>query len=351
MQALLASKCWTLWVLGHCHTEGHTCTLRWSPSAQRCDVIISPSIYTVQIASSSIYVSIWLGRVWSNLFLLKLFFCSISIGCDPGDASCHSLNEALVTSSQLELPRVGEEFVQVAPQPVMEAVSNPEEISGTFTVAVSTKGFSTLGVQWESIESGRPMILEIQQGPLQQFNEVHKSSRVETYDVLMALDGIQSLDLLQKKMCDELPDQLFLTVNRPKRVQVILSKAGAMGMKLAYSRDSLGVMVSGLEASGQIPEWNAQHISHAVSVGDRIIELNGTSYKGSELAKRLERQSQVKILTVLQYPSVHDDMPILAGLSRQCFNFNWICTSRLGTYPNQGVFPLPSGGMSDSSCR
>ena len=78
-------------------------------------------------------------------------------------------------------------------------------------------------------------------------------------------------------------------------------------------------MVSGLEAFGLIPEWNAKHISHAVSAGDRIIELNGTSYKGFELAKRLERQHQVKILTVLQYPSIQDHMPILAGLSRQSF--------------------------------
>ena len=177
------------------------------------------------------------------------------------------------------------------------------------------------------------MILGIQQGPLQRFNEVHKSSRVETYDVLIALDGIQSLDLLQKKMCDELPDQLFLTVNCPKRVQVIVTKEGAMGMKLAYSKDSLGVMVSGLEASGRIPEWNAQHISHAVGVGDRIIELNGKSYIGFEFAKRLERQSQVKILTVLQYPSIPDDMPILAALSRQCQCFVWIFTS-------QGHFPI-----------
>ena len=182
----------------------------------------------------------------------------------------------------------------------------------------STKGFSTLGVQWESIESSRPMILEIQQGAVQRFNEVHESSRVERHDVLIALDGIQSLDLLQKKMCGELPDQLLLTINRPKRVQVILTKTGKTGMKLAYSRDSLGVMVSGLEDSGLIPEWNAQHISHAVSVGDRIIELNGTPYKGFELAKRLE-SSQVKILTVLQYTSIQDDMPILAGLGRQCF--------------------------------
>ena len=232
---------------------------------------------------------------------------------------CHNFNEAFASSSELELPRVGEGLVQVVTQPVSEAVSSHEEICGTFTVAVSTKGFSTLGVQWESIESSRPMILEITPGPLQRFNEVHKSSRVKRHDVMIALDGIQSLDLLQKKMCGELPDQLFLTVNRPKRVQVILTKAGKTGMKLAYSRDSLGVMVSGLEAFGLIPEWNAQHISQAVNVGDRIIELNGTSYKGFELAKRLERQSEAKILTVLQYTSIQDDMPILAGLGRQCF--------------------------------
>ena len=224
---------------------------------------------------------------------------------------CHSFDQASVA--------LGEEFVQVVTEPVSEAVSSHEEICGTFTVAVSTKGFSTLGVQWEWIESSRPMILQITQGPLQRFNEVHKRSRVERHDVMIALDGIQSLDLLQKKMCGELPDPVFLTVNRPKRVQVILTKAGVTGMKLAYSRDSLGVMVSGLEASGLIPEWNAKHISQAVSVGDRIIELNGTSYKGFEFAKRLERQSQVRILTVLQYTSIQDDTPILAGLSPQCF--------------------------------
>ncbi len=136
---------------------------------------------------------------------------------------CHSFSEA----------RVEEELVQVVPQPVLEAVSNPQKICGTFTVAVSTKGFSTLGVQWESIESSRPMILEIQQGAVKRFNEVHKGSKVERHDVLIALDGIQSLDLLQQKMCGELPDLLYLTVNRPKRVQVILTKAGMTGMKLA----------------------------------------------------------------------------------------------------------------------
>ena len=249
--------------------------------------------------------------------------------------------QSMLCRQSNELPHVQEEFVQVVPQPVLEAV---QEFCGVFTVAVSTNGCSTLGVQWEWIESNRPMILEIQQGAVQRFNEVHESSRVERHDVLIALDGIQSLDLLQQKMmkmCGELPDQLFLTVNRPKRVQVILTKAGLTGMKLAYSRDSLGVMVSGLEASGLIPEWNAKHISHAVSVGDRIIELNGRSYKGFELAKRLERQHQVKILTVLQYPSIQDDMPILAGLSRRSF-FVWI-------YPSHGHFPtkeLFQGGIS-----
>ena len=85
--------------------------------------------------------------------------------------------------------------MQVVPQPVLEAV---QEFCGVFTVAVSTNGCSTLGVQWEWIESSRPMILEIQQGAVQRFNEVHESSRVERHDVLIALDGIQSLDLLQQ---------------------------------------------------------------------------------------------------------------------------------------------------------
>ena len=122
------------------------------PSAQRCDVIISPSIYTVQIASSSIYVSIWLGRVWSNLFCSNFFFVPFnrlwSWWCKLPQFEWSTCDFVAAWT-----PTCGEEFVQVAPQPVMEAVSNPEEISGTFTVAVSTKGFSTLGVQWESMKA------------------------------------------------------------------------------------------------------------------------------------------------------------------------------------------------------
>ena len=46
---------------------------------------------------------------------------------------CHCFNEAVVaTSLELELSRVGEELAQVVPQPVLEAVSDPQEICGTF---------------------------------------------------------------------------------------------------------------------------------------------------------------------------------------------------------------------------
>ena len=72
MQALLASKCWTLWVFGAL-SYGMLHVL-WGDPHQPNDVMSSyRHLHTVQIASS-VYVSIWLGRVWSNLFFAQTFF-------------------------------------------------------------------------------------------------------------------------------------------------------------------------------------------------------------------------------------------------------------------------------------
>jgi len=219
-----------------------------------------------------------------------------------------------------------EEVVQVEAQPVSLTVQQPEPPCATFTVVIPTKGFSTLGVQIDLIEKHPPMVTKIEEGAIQNFNKVHSNSMIQPFDVLMAVDGVQSWESIKKKINDleDVPDQLFVTLNRPRRVQVVLEKAGSMGLRLAFTEVSVGVLVRDLHSSGLIAEWNGKHTSDAVNIGDRILELNGTPYAGSQLAQLLEKISTDSTsctssicLTVLKYSPADDLM--LDGLMRGSF--------------------------------
>ena len=133
-----------------------------------------------------------------------------------------------------------EEVVQVDAQPVSLTVRQPEPPCATFTVVIPTKGFSTLGVQIDLIEKHPPMVTKIEEGAIQNFNKVHSNSMIQPFDVLMAVDGVQSWESIEKKIndLDHVPDQLFVTLNRPRRVQVVLEKAGSMGLTLAFTEVS-----------------------------------------------------------------------------------------------------------------
>lgn len=209
-----------------------------------------------------------------------------------------------------------DEVVEVEAVPVIPTVRQPEPPTcATFTVVIPTTGFSTLGVQIDLIEQ-HPMVTRIEEGAIQSFNNVHSYSMIRPFDVLMAVNGVQSWEAMEKKIndLDDVPDRLFVTVNRPRRVQVVLEKAGTTGLTLAFTEVSVGVLVRDLHSSGLIAEWNGKHTSEAVSIGDRILELNGTPYAGSQLAQLLETSRTSTRLTVLKY-SQADDL-LLDGLMR-----------------------------------
>ena len=215
-----------------------------------------------------------------------------------------------------------EEVVEVEAVPVIPTVRQPEPPTcATFTVVIPTKGFSTLGVQIDLIEKHPPMVTRIEEGAIQNFNNVHSNSMIRPFDVLMAVNGVQSWEAMEKKINDlhDVPDQLFVTLNRPRRVHVVLEKAGTMGLTLAFTEVSIGVLVRDLHSSGLIADWNGKHTSDAVSIGDRILELNGTPYAGSQLAQLLEKASRTSSirLTVLKYSQADDLM--LDGLMRGSF--------------------------------
>eukprot|EP00438_Fugacium_kawagutii_P006646 Skav203821 [mRNA] locus=scaffold505:142407:142904:- [translate_table: standard] len=164
------------------------------------------------------------------------------------------------------------------------------------------------------------MVLEMQEGAIQEFNKAYRASSIRPYDVLIALDGIQNWEAMQKKMSVQLPEKMFLTLKRPRWTRIVLEKTGDMGLTLNYTDQSVGVLVQDLKCKGLVAKWNAQNPSDALEVMDRIIEVDGEAYRGTELATLLENRKTWN-LTVLKY--AYGEMPIqdrvIEGLSRQSF--------------------------------
>ena len=212
-----------------------------------------------------------------------------------------------------------------AQAPVIPATLSPrgiptEEVE-TFTVAVPTKNFVTLGLELEVTEARAPMISSVEEGAVQEFNKVYEHSRIQPFDVLLALDGTHSWEAIQEKLTSKLPDKMFLTLNRPRKIQVAMENTGNMGITLASSDKSAGVIIQELHPSGMMVEWNAKRKSQGrevLEVLDRIIEFDGTAYCGTELAN-LEEKKHWR-LTVLKYAQCETgEIPVLVDLSRGSF--------------------------------
>ena len=214
--------------------------------------------------------------------------------------------------------------LQTLPPPAAPAASTKgiptirTQEATAFTVAVPTKNFATLGLQLELTETRAPTVLGIEEGAIEEFNRVYVGSDIRPFDVLLALDGIQSWEAIQKKMTSKLPDKMYLTFKRPRKIQIVVEKTGDMGMTLAYTDKSVGVVVKELKRSGLMAKWNTQRSVHSdtLEVLDRIIEFEGKAYCGTELATLLEER-HIWCLTVLKYPQ--GEMPLLEGLCRRSF--------------------------------
>lgn len=233
-------------------------------------------------------------------------------------ACCMSADPVVLPNSEIQ-----EICIQMeAPELVMSSpkILTQEEAS-TFTVVVPTKNFATLGLQLDLTDARAPMILRIEEGAVQEFNKVYKDSGILPFDVLLALDGTKRWEGIQKKMTSKLPEKMFLTLKRPRKIQVSVEKTGNMGMTLASTDKSAGVVIQDLDCSGQMAKWNAKRKSHshdALEVLDRIIEVDGKAYCGTELANLLE-QKRIWHLTVLKYTQGEGAMPVWEGLSRRTF--------------------------------
>eukprot|EP00438_Fugacium_kawagutii_P004977 Skav222719 [mRNA] locus=scaffold4971:19541:20011:- [translate_table: standard] len=154
-----------------------------------------------------------------------------------------------------------------------------------------------------------------------EFNKVYKASEIRPFDVLMALDGVESWTAIQKKLTSKLPEKVFLTLRRPRKSQIVVKKTGTadVGMTLAYNQ-FVGPTVQDLDCHGRMANWNAQNVDDAVEVLDRIIEFDGHPCSGTKLAKLLE-ENETWRLTILKYH--RGELPsadrVVEGLWRRSF--------------------------------
>eukprot|EP00438_Fugacium_kawagutii_P007708 Skav222597 [mRNA] locus=scaffold1852:122644:123054:- [translate_table: standard] len=135
----------------------------------------------------------------------------------------------------------------------------------------------------------------------------------------MAVDGVESWTAIQKKLTGKFPEKMFLTLRRPRKTQIVVEKTGEMGMTVAYSHQSTGVVVRHLDSDGLMANLNARNVDDALEVLDRIIEFDGRPCSGTKLASLLEEKETWR-LTILKY---HWELPsgdrVVEGLWRRSF--------------------------------
>ena len=205
------------------------------------------------------------------------------------------------TATTFEVPSV---------TPATPATSEPPK-HGSFTVMIPTMDFVSLGLELDTTSDTKPMITEVKPGAVRMFNELHPEQKIMPNDVILALDRATTAFEISEKMKPEFPEHMILKVSRPRVLQVQLLKSEEhLGMKLEYRDNSLGGVIKDVASSGLLAEWNAKHPDDAVSVGDRIIELNGMRVPCTEMVERIKASKMLEF-TVLKYwdgPNLTDFM-------------------------------------------
>lgn len=198
-----------------------------------------------------------------------------------------------------------EKAIEAVPAEIQKKVQKdapPAPAFGSFSVVVPVKGLSSLGLELDHACELGPMIKEISKtGAVHVFNELHPGTALKLFDVITSINGVKGSDA--SEMRDEkVEGDVALTVLRPRKVELSLSKTTNLGLKLDFGSKSFGAVVREV-GKGLVSAWNTEHSGVAVGENDRIIEVNGTQHLGEDLLaaiQGIEKDSKFSI-TVLKY--------------------------------------------------
>jgi len=199
-----------------------------------------------------------------------------------------------------------EKAIETAPAEIqikVEKDAPPAPAFGSFSVVVPVKGFSSLGLELDHACELGPMIKEVSKtGAVHVFNELHPGTALKLFDVITSINGVKSNDASEMMADEKVEGDVALTVLRPRKVELSLSKTTSLGLKLNFGSASFGAVV-GEVGKGLVSTWNTTHSGDAVGENDRIIEVNGTQHLGEDLLAAIQGiQKDSKFsLTVLKY--------------------------------------------------
>lgn len=132
------------------------------------------------------------------------------------------------------------------------------------------------------------------------FNQLNPLQAIWTYDALLAVDEAQGSHAIRARLSRKLGDKVTLSLKRPRKIQISLVKGGSLGLQLDCTPSEIGGVVKDIMPHGLTAQWNKEHPSKALNPGDRILEIGGEEFIGSELLDQI-RSSKKLFLTVLKY--------------------------------------------------
>ena len=111
---------------------------------------------------------------------------------------------------------------------------------------------ATLGIEVDISGALGPMITDIRYGAIQKFNELNPSS-VQKYDRVEVLEKAKgTLKVVQKmkKLEEELPATVTLSLVRPQILVASIIKTESLGATLDFSNTSAGAVIREVHSGG-----------------------------------------------------------------------------------------------------
>eukprot|EP00434_Breviolum_minutum_P029849 symbB.v1.2.026391.t1/scaffold2559.1/size125745/10 len=169
---------------------------------------------------------------------------------------------------------------------------------GDLEVRLQARPGGDLGIELDLIDSKGPVITGISEALT-----ILKADRdVKVFDRIKSVNGktgtaTELYDMLRSK------DQEIWTLQltRPKERHVTVPKYGKpLGAQMDFKDDSLGIVVTEVQSGGVLSQWNAEHPTESIDVGDRIVKLSGEELQGMKLIQKI-KEEKVLHFTILRY--------------------------------------------------
>lgn len=203
-----------------------------------------------------------------------------------------------------------EELKEVTTLPILvpelrEGTQSPKAAPshGTFSVTIPMKGHISFGVKLDVTDTAvGPMIIDIQSGAVASFNAQNPSQAIQIWDTIAELEDAKGMVAVYEKMNGPLRETVRMTLRRPRQLSLQLSKKdGPLGVLLDYKPSSVGGLIAAVKDSGLVSKWNKEHPEDALSIGDRILKINGKMPTGDAIIQEIKNADNMNLM-VLKFP-------------------------------------------------